>query len=260
MPKKIYFASDFHLGVPDYESSLIREKVLVQWLEEIHKDAEEIYLMGDLFDFWFEYRTVVPRGYVRLLGKLAEISDSGTAIHLFTGNHDMWTFGYLTKEVNIQLHRNPEIRTFGNKTFYLAHGDGLGPGDHGYKFIKKIFRFSLNKWLFRWIHPDIGIAMGLFWSRRSRKADLSRNDKSEREKKLIRERLLVHSKTISEAHPEIDYFIYGHLHYPMEIPVNEKSTQVTLGDWMTHFTYAEFDGEVLKLLPYKGEAVLSDSL
>jgi len=259
MPKKIYFVSDFHLGVPDYESSLKREKLLVKWLEEICADAEEIYLMGDLFDFWFEYKTVVPCGYVRLLGKLAEIGDSGIKIHLFTGNHDMWTFGYLSKEVNIRLHREPEIRQFGNKTFYLAHGDGLGPGDHGYKFIKKVFRFRLNKWLFRWLHPDLGIAMGLFWSRRSRYTHLSQNDIEERDKSMIHDRLLVHSKNIAEAHPEIDYFIYGHLHFPMEMRVNEKAIQVTLGDWMTYFTYAVFDREVLSLLAYKEEAAFSDS-
>jgi len=156
MQNNIYFASDFHFGVPDHDRSLEREKLFVKWLDEIRVNAAEIYLMGDLFDFWFEYKTVIPRGYVRLFGKLAEITDSGIQVHLFKGNHDMWAFNYMTKELNIQLHRDPEIKKFGNKIFYLAHGDGLGPGDHGYKFIKKVFQSPVNQWLFRWIHPDLG--------------------------------------------------------------------------------------------------------
>jgi UDP-2,3-diacylglucosamine hydrolase len=251
MEKKIYFASDFHFGIPDRDSSVVREKLFVKWLDEVKQDASEIYLMGDLFDFWFEYKTVVPKGYVRLLGKLTELIESGIRIHLFKGNHDMWAFDYLPKEVGIQIHRDPEVVKFGDKVFYLAHGDGLGPGDHGYKFIKKVFQCRFNQWLFRIFHPDFGIRLGLFWSRKSRKATMSRENRDEHEKRMITERLTVHSSVELFLHPEIDFFVYGHLHYPWDQVITGHSRQISLGDWITNFTYAVFDGEELKLLKYQ---------
>ena len=251
MQKKIYFASDFHFGVPDSETSRKREDFFVEWLDRVRSDAAEIFLMGDLFDFWFEYKTVVPRGYTRVLGKLAELADSGIRIHLFRGNHDMWAFDYLNKELQVEIHRDPEIRKFSNKVFYLAHGDGLGPGDKGYKFIKKVFQCKVNQWLFRWIHPDFGIRLGLFWSRKSRYAKQNVEDRENQEKKLIDTRLTVHSKEVLKKHPEIDYFIFGHWHYPLEVRLTERCRQLSLGDWLTHFTYAEFDGQDLKLLTFQ---------
>ena len=146
--KKIYFLSDFHLGAPDYERSLVREKKVVQFLESIRQDASAIFIVGDIFDFWYEYKTVVPKGYTRLLGKLADITDSGIPIHLFVGNHDMWMSGYFEKELNIPVYHHPKTFQFNDKAFYIGHGDGLGPGDHGYKFIKKIFRNPVCHWLF----------------------------------------------------------------------------------------------------------------
>lgn len=248
MSKKIYFASDFHLGIPNQEKSLEREKKLVAWLEMIRHDAGEIFFMGDLFDFWFEYKTAIPRGYTRLLGKLSELTDAGIPVHLFRGNHDMWAFDYLQKEVNIQLHRDPEFREFSGKKFYLAHGDGLGPGDQGYKLIKKIFACRFNQWLFRWLHPDLGISMALFWSRKSRKIALEKEKKDEeRNKRLIAERITFHSKQLLKIHPELDFLIYGHYHFPLDEPLTEKTRQVVLGDWITHFSYAVFDGEKLEL-------------
>lgn len=248
MRQKIYFASDFHLGIPDHDSSLVREKKLVAWLEMARADASEIFLMGDLFDFWFEYKTTIPRGYARLLGKLAEITDSGIPVHLFRGNHDMWAFDYLTKELNITLHRDPEFRRFNGKNFYLAHGDGLGPGDHGYKFIKKVFANPFNQWLFRQLHPDLGIRMALFWSRRSRKANVEKEKRvTDITQKLIRERITVHSTELLKGHPDLDYLIFGHYHYPLDLALTEKARQVVLGDWITYFTYAVFDGERLEL-------------
>lgn len=248
MPQKIYFASDFHLGIPDHDSSLVREKKLVAWLDIIRKDAAEIFLMGDLFDFWFEYKTAIPRGYARLLGKLAEITDSGIPVHLFRGNHDMWAFDYLTRELNIQLHREPEFREFSGRHFYLAHGDGLGPGDYGYKFIKKVFAHPCNQWLFRQIHPDLGIRMALYWSRKSRKAGLEKErQKNDITLGLINERITVHSTTMLQEHPELNYLIYGHYHFPLKSSLPGGATQLVLGDWITHFTYGVFDGEQLKL-------------
>ncbi|NQV02540.1 MAG: UDP-2,3-diacylglucosamine diphosphatase [Bacteroidia bacterium] len=252
MSNKIYFASDFHLGIPDHNSSLKREIKLVKWLDKIHKDASEIYLMGDIFDFWFEYRTAIPQGYARLLGKLAEITDDGIPIHLFRGNHDMWAFHYLQEEIHIQLHREPEFKQFGSKKFYLAHGDGLGPGDHGYKLLKKIFSCRFNQWLFRWLHPDIGIRIALYWSRRSRSvAQLREKKDEERTVQLIEKRIITHSKEILTEHPDLDFLIYGHYHYPMDISLTDQTRLIVLGDWLTHFTYAEFDGEELKLKTFE---------
>ncbi len=181
---KIYFASDFHLGIPNYESSLLREKKFVRWLDMVSADADEIFLMGDLFDFWFEYKNVIPKGYVRLLGKMAEITDKGIPVHVFRGNHDIWAFDYLSKELNIVLHRKPMIREFDGKIFFLAHGDGLGPGDNGYKFLKKVFEFKPNQFMFKWLHPDIGCRLGLYFSKQSR---LANQAKFAKEKKRIAE-------------------------------------------------------------------------
>ena len=248
MHQKIYFASDFHLGIPDHDSSLIREKKLVAWLEMARTDAAEIFLMGDLFDFWFEYRTAIPRGYARLLGKLAEITDTGIPVHLFRGNHDMWAFDYLSQELNIQLHRDPEFREFSGKHFYLAHGDGLGPGDHGYKFIKKVFANPFNQWLFRLLHPDLGIKMALYWSRKSRKVSMEKEKKDEDiTLKLIQKRISVHSNELLKQRPELNYLIYGHYHFPLDTQLTDNARQLVLGDWLTHFTYAVFDGEQLEL-------------
>ena len=268
MNKKIYFASDFHLGIPDRKKSLEREKKFVNWLDMAREDAAEIYLMGDLFDFWFEYKHTVPKGYTRLLGKLAEITDAGCGmqdtgsrtpnskspipIHLFRGNHDMWAFSYLQDEIGLQLHREPEFKTFYGKNFYLAHGDGLGPGDHGYKFIKKVFASRVNQWLFRFIHPDLGISLALFWSRKSRNAALKKEKKEEeRHLRLINGRITLHSLELLKEHPGLDYLLYGHYHYPVETHLSEKATQVVLGDWLTHFTYAVFDGEQLSLKEFR---------
>jgi UDP-2,3-diacylglucosamine hydrolase len=246
--KKIYFASDFHLGVPDYKKSLEREKRIVRWLDEIKKDAEELYLMGDVFDFWFEYGTVVPKGFVRLQGKLAELSDSGTTIHYFTGNHDMWVFNYLPEEMNIKLYRKPITREISGKKFYLGHGDGLGPGDRGYKFIKKIFRSRLCQWLFARIHPNLGIRIARFWSRRSRIATGVKDDQYLGDEKEL---LVLHCKKILEkAH--FDYFIFGHRHMPLDIKLSEKSRYINLGEWVNYSSYAVFDGNAVELKNFNG--------
>ena len=244
MNGKIYFASDFHFGIPDHASSLERELRFVKWLDMVSRDAAEIYLMGDLFDFWFEYRTAIPKGYARLLGKLAEITGKGIRVHLFRGNHDMWAFSYLEKELGLLLHRDPEFRQFGNKSFYLAHGDGLGPGDRGYKFIKKVFACRFNQWLFSWLHPDWGISLALFWSRRSRYANIQKEEAEEnRNIRLIETRLVNHSEELLRDHPGLDFLVYGHYHHPYEKQLNGRSRMIIVGDWITHFTYGEFDGE-----------------
>ena len=253
--KKIYFASDFHLGIPDYERSLVRERMLVAWLDQVRLDAAEIFLMGDVFDFWFEYKTVVPKGFIRLLGKLAQITDEGTPVHLFTGNHDIWAFEYLEKEVNVVLHRHPETRQMMGKTFYLAHGDGLGPGDNGYKFLKKVFSNRFNQFLFRWLHPDIGAKMGLYWSGKSRLANMIKDEKQENLNRIENEMLFKYATGLIEKGLDVDYFIFGHLHSPTEVALNDSCSMVILGDWLTNFTFAEFDGNDLKLKYYKNKTL-----
>lgn len=244
--KRIYFGSDFHLGAPDYESSLVREKRVVAWLEEISKDAHEIYLVGDVFDFWFEYKQVVPRGYTRLLGTLARLSDQGIAIKVFTGNHDMWFFDYLPQELGVEIIREPITRDWNGKKFFIGHGDGLGPGDHGYKFIKKIFASELCQWLFARLHPNFGIGLANFWSRTSRKAG------AEKDKVFLgedKEWLVIYCKEIVE-HEHFDHFIFGHRHMPLEIDLGGNSRYTNLGDWINFYTYGVFDGEEMKLVTY----------
>ena len=242
--KKIYFASDFHLGVPDYNSSLEREKKIVKWLDEIKKDAQEIYLIGDVFDFWFEYKAAVPKGFVRLLGKMAEISDSGIPIILFTGNHDMWMFDYLPKEIGVTIHNKPIVREYNGKKFYIGHGDGLGPGDYGYKTIKKIFASPVCQWLFARLHPNFGMGIGQYWSKKSRISNGPSDEKFLGEDK---ERLLLYSKEqLQKEH--FDYFIFGHRHLPLDIKLNEKSRYINLGEWVNYYTYAVFDGVELVMI------------
>lgn len=253
---KIYFASDFHLGIPDHASSLKREKLLVLWLDHVCHDAAEIYLMGDVFDFWFEYKTVVPKGFTRLFGKLAEITDRGVPVYLFRGNHDIWAFDYFQKEIGIELHREAVIREWNGKRFFLAHGDGLGPGDNGYKFLKRVFEFRPNQWLFRWIHPDIGTRLALYFSRRSRYANVARDEKqisTEGGIDLSKERLFEFAIDYLQTDPSIDYFIFGHRHFAANLPLNEKSRFINLGDWITNFSYVVFDGEELRLMTYRSE-------
>jgi UDP-2,3-diacylglucosamine hydrolase len=254
---KIYFISDSHLGVPDYAGSLNREKLLVRWLDEVRSDASEIYLLGDIFDFWFEYATVVPKGFVRLLGKLADLSDSGIKIHYFTGNHDMWMFDYFPKELGIDLYRAPVSREIGGKRFMIGHGDGLGPSDHGYKFIKKVFASRLCQWLFARIHPNLGVRIALYFSRKSR---IACGDTDEVFKGADKEYLLLHiNELLQKEH--FDYIIYGHRHLPFDLKLKENSRYINLGDWVTHFTYAVFDGTDLEFksyLPNEGDRIIRE--
>jgi UDP-2,3-diacylglucosamine hydrolase len=246
--KKIYFASDFHLGVPTAAKSLEREKKVVRWLDSIKADAERIFLVGDIFDFWFEYKHAVPRGYTRLLGKLAELSDAGIPIEVFTGNHDMWIFDYLPKELGVPVHREPIVREWNGRQFYIGHGDGLGPGDHGYKFIKKVFASKVCQWLFARLHPNFGIWMANYWSRKSR------NSASEKERTFLgedKEWLVIYCKEIL-ASQHYDYFIFGHRHLPIDHALSDNSRYINLGDWIRYFTYAEFDGESLSLKTFEG--------
>ncbi len=245
--KKIYFASDQHFGAPTYEESLPREQKFVRWLDIIKKDAEAIFLLGDLFDFWFEYKKVVPKGFVRVLGKLAEIRDSGIPIYFFVGNHDLWMTDYFEKELNIPVFHQPKEFTFNNKTLLIGHGDGLGPGDKGYKRMKKVFTNTFSKWLFRWLHPDIGVRLAQYLSVKNKLIS------GEEDVLFLGEdqEWLVQYAKRKLASKHYDYFLFGHRHLPMEIKVAENSTYINTGDWITHFTYAEFNGSDLSLLTFK---------
>lgn len=224
-----------------------REKMLVNWLDMASQDATEIFLMGDVFDFWFEYKYVIPKGYVRLLGKIAEITDSGIPVHLFRGNHDIWAFDYLNKELGVQLHRKPVIREFDGKKLFLAHGDGLGPGDMGYKMIKKVFEFKPNQFLFRWLHPDVGARMGLYFSKKSRLANIAKAGKSENKSIHHEERLIQFATSEAQSNPDLDYFIFGHRHIPIQKKVSEQAEIIILGDWLTHFSYGVFEDAKMRI-------------
>lgn len=241
--KKIYFASDFHLGAPNPEASMTREKLIVKWLDEIKSDAAEIFLVGDLFDFWFEYKHSIPKGFVRLQGKMAEIVDSGIPITLFIGNHDMWMFDYLPKEIGVTLHRDSIRRTINGKEFLIGHGDGLGPGDHGYKFIKKVFANPICQWLFARIHPNLGIGMANFWSQKSRNANRETDEVYLGEEN---EWLAIYSKEYLQKE-HIDYFIFGHRHLPLDLKVGENSRYINLGEWINYNSYGVFDGSNFEL-------------
>jgi UDP-2,3-diacylglucosamine hydrolase len=242
---KIYFASDFHFGVPDHSLSREREDLVVSWLEEIRKDAAEIYLIGDIFDFWFEYAAVIPKGFIRFQGKLAELADSGIKITLFKGNHDMWMFDYFVKELGIQIISDELVLERNGKKFYLHHGDGLGPGDTKYKILKKIFRSGFCQWLFARIHPNLGVGIARKWSMQSR----LQNNKKEEFTDLDKEWLVTYSKDLL-LKERYDFLIFGHRHLPLDVQLGE-SRYINLGEWINFNSYAVFDGENLELRYFK---------
>jgi len=246
--KRVYFASDFHLGVPDPATSRERERHIVRWLDAAAKDAEHIFLVGDIFDFWFEYREVIPKGYTRLLGKLAELRDRGIGMSVFIGNHDMWMDGYFKDELDIPVHYEPKTYNIGGKRFYIGHGDGLGPGDHGYKMLKKVFRNPICRALFSLIHPSWGIGLANYFSRKSR-VKTGTSDEiflGEDGEWLI----IFCRQTLAKEH--FDYFIFGHRHLPMDHRLSDKSRYINLGDWIRNFTYATFDGKDVELKKWEG--------
>ncbi len=241
--KKVYFLSDFHLGAPDFQQSLAREKRLVKFLDQIAEDAAAIFVVGDLFDFWYEYKSVVPKGFVRILGKLASLTDNGIPIYFFVGNHDMWMSGYFEKELNIPVYFKEMPFEFNGKKFLIGHGDGLGPGDHGYKFIKKIFRNRVCQWFFGIIHPSIGIGLANYLSRKSRAATGQTDEHFLGEEN---EWLITYCKDVLQ-HQYFDYFIFGHRHLPIDFALPTSSRYINLGDWLRYDSYAVFDGENIQL-------------
>ncbi len=245
--KKIYFASDFHFGIPDRATSIEREKRVCRWLDDIAPHAEQLYLVGDLFDTWFEYRHVIPRGYTRFLGRIAQLRDAGLHIEAFTGNHDLWMRDYFYTEFGIPVHHGPVVREFNGKKFFIAHGDGLGPGDTGYKILKTVLRSPLSQWLYRRVHPDTGVGVASWFSKLGPKhADIPEKEFLGPEKEMLVQFCL---STLQKEH--YDYFIFGHRHLALEYPLPGNSTYINLGDWIRYDSFAEFDGDKAQLKYYK---------
>jgi UDP-2,3-diacylglucosamine hydrolase len=245
--KKIYFASDAHFGLSGPANSLPRERLFVQWLERIRHDAVEIYLLGDIFDFWFEYKKVVPRGYTRILGKISEITDMGIPVHFFTGNHDIWVFDYLPEETGMVIHKEPLTAEFNGARFFLAHGDGLDERDRGFLLLKSIFNNRMLQWLFSRLHPNFAVWFAHKWSYNSRYSkDLVvpyRGDENE-------EQVIFSNRMLDKNH--YDYFVFGHRHLPFNVTLkNGKSRCINTGDWLWHFTYGVYDGKTMEVKKFE---------
>lgn len=240
---RIYFASDLHLGMHPPGESLERERYFVDWLESIRNDARELWLLGDVFDYWFEYRKVVPRGFTRFLGKLATLSDEGVEIHLITGNHDIWIFDYLPSEIGLIVHRNVQMRNWNDHLFFLGHGDGLDRNDRVYRMLQRIFKNRILQWLYARVHPNGSVALAHWWSKKSRlhhgTFGVYRGMDKEHQVQFAKKKL--------EEQPGIEFFIFGHRHIPLDVKIAEQSRVICLGDWIGNFTYAVFDGEQLTL-------------
>lgn len=234
--KNTYFISDIHLGAPDFESSRKREKMLVEWMEQIKDNAEAIYFAGDIFDFWYEWKHVVPKGAVRFLAKTAELVERGVDIHFFTGNHDVWMFGYFEKEIGVKVHHDILRTQIEGKKFYIGHGDALGPNDIVFKTIKKIFKNKTLQWLFSRIHPNFAIGLANAWSKKSRKSHKENYHGEEKEW------LVMHAREVLKK-DFYHYFIFGHRHIPMIYHLNGNSIYINTGDWLQYFSYIVFDGK-----------------
>lgn len=248
----LYFASDLHLGAPNAQKSAAREQAFICWLDYIKPTAKAIYLLGDIFDFWFEYKTVIPKGHTRLFGKIAELSDAGIEIHFFKGNHDMWVLDYFEKELGLIMHSDEHTFRYADKQFYLHHGDGLGPGDYKYKVLKRFFRSAVCQWLFARLHPNFGIGLASFLSRRSR-ANGGTQDANYNGPQA--EWLFQYVQDIEQKQHH-DYYIFGHRHLPLCL-AHQKTLYINTGDWLQYNTFARFDTERLELLQWSDNQVLT---
>ena len=253
--KSIYFLSDAHLGSWALDHRRMQERRLVRFLDSIKDKAAAIYLLGDMFDFWFEYKFVVPRGYTRFLGKLSELTDMGVEVHYFTGNHDIWAFNYLERECGVILHKQPLTVELYGKIFFMAHGDGLGDPDKKFKFIRAVFHNPVCQHLFSAIHPRWGMWFGQTWAKHSR---MKRpNGEEPPYMGEDREHLILYTQEYMKAHPDVDVFIYGHRHIEIDLQVSKKARAIILGDWISQFSYVVYDGDHLFMQQYiEGESVV----
>ena len=246
---KVYFASDFHLGVEGNLPAIQRERIIVEWLQMAGQDADTIYLVGDLFDFWFEYAKAVPRGHIRFLGTLAQLRDAGVHLEIFTGNHDMWMFDYLENELNLRIHRAPIRKKLGDFEFFIGHGDGLGPGDLGYKRLKRVFAHPFAQWLFARIHPNLGVRIAEYWSGTSR----AKNQGAEQYLGPESEWLIQYCENQIKNGDTADFFIFCHRHLTIDFTLSNGSRYINLGEWMHARSYAVFDGRKLSIKFYKNK-------
>ena len=245
--KKIYFASDQHFGIPNAVESKKREDKFIRWMDSVKKDAQVLFLMGDLFDFWHEWKHVVPKGYIRVLGKIAELKDSGIDIYFFVGNHDLWMKNYFEEELGVPVFFEKRYYEVNGKKLLLAHGDGLGPGDKGYKRMKKVFTNPAAQWAFRWLHPDIAMRIANYMSQKNK---LISGDEDKAFLGEDKEFLILYSKEKLKTE-KIDYFVYGHRHLPMVLDLENGAKYINLGDWISYFTYGVFDGEQFDLKKFE---------
>ena len=244
--KKLFFASDCHLGEPDYRTSRDRENKVVSWLDTYLEESAGFFLLGDIFDFWFEYNHVIPKGYVRLLGKLAEITDRGIPVFFFTGNHDMWLSDYFSKELNIAVYREPQSFKVDEIFLQVGHGDGLGPGQISYKILKAFFSNPFCQWLFKWLHPNVGFAIANRWSRQSR----THNGVAQPFVSATDEKIFQHCLD-TEKGTHHDFYVFGHRHLALELPINSKSVYYNVGEWIQGFTFGVYDGLQFKLKTFE---------
>ncbi|MGY6559732.1 MAG: UDP-2,3-diacylglucosamine diphosphatase [Nitritalea sp.] len=250
--KRVYFASDFHLGAPDFSQSKTREEKICRWLDRIQADAAALFLVGDIFDFWFEYKHVVPKGFIPFLGKLAALRQQGLPIYLFTGNHDLWMQDYFPTELGIPVFHQPQSIFLNDTKLLIGHGDGLGPGDSTYKMLKKIFTNPACRWLFRWLHPDLGMQIALNWSSNSRASNAEKNEDYFRGPD---EWLWAYARQI-EAQEHFNYYVFGHRHLPLDLPVGQKSRYLNLGEWIRQYTYAVFEAGKIELQVFEANTEL----
>jgi UDP-2,3-diacylglucosamine hydrolase len=244
--KFLYFASDFHLGTPDEASSRIRELKIIRWLDSVAETAQAIFLVGDIFDFWFEYNHCIPKGFNRFIGKLAELKDRDIPVYFFTGNHDMWMFDYFPNEFNIPVFKGPIEIAINQKIILVGHGDGLGPGDHFYKFLKTVFENPFAQWLFQWLHPNVGMGIAKLWSKRSRLHSSGTQDKFKGEEEWLYQYCLEAEKT--KHH---DLYVFGHRHLPIDVKINETSRYINLGEWISQYNYLRTNGTETELLLFE---------
>ncbi len=248
--KRLYFASDFHLGAPNKESSDQRERRIISWLKSVEEDMSGLFIVGDIFDFWFEYKTVVPKGYVRFLGKIAELVDNNIPVHFFVGNHDLWMKDYFEKELGVSIHHDQIRLICGQNPILVGHGDGYGPGDHSYKLLKKVFKNRLANWAFQWLHPNVGVGLATAWSSNSRLKHTSEPDLDKGEN----EPLYIHSKEIEQVMHH-DYYIFGHRHLTSEIRINDDAKYVNLGEWVSGSPFAYYDGNQMTLTHFEDKSL-----
>lgn len=254
--KKIYFASDAHLGARFHRDPLAVEKRLVRWLDGIKEEAQAIWFLGDMFDYWYEYKYVVPKGHTRFLGKLAELADSGVEIHIFIGNHDIWMFDYLPSEIGAVIHREPLTVDLLGKRFFLAHGDEVDYRSRTFRVIRSIFRNRFCQWLYSGIHPRWTFGFALGWSLSSRKSGLKKKEDeiaATGYKGEAGEYLIAFAKSYLATHPDINFFIFGHRHIMLDLMLSRTSRVLIAGDWMQYFSYIEWDGQNLRLDQFEAE-------